>query len=390
MRLIAITLCLALAAVSAARAADAPPDAPDDLDALSIADKAPTTPVKPAQKLRVFVEAAGGRDSLPGRTDTSRAAIDLRYDDTLAPGLRGVVSDRFDWVHPGRLLTGSKVNTLREAYLSWAPSPDQIFDIGRVNIRHGAAVGFNPTDFFKEGALRAIVSPDPAVLRENRQGTVVLQGQKLWSTGSLTATLSPKLGDAPSASSFSLNAGATNPRTRWLLAGSYKLGEKLNPELLLYGGVHMPTQLGVNVSGLIGSSTVAFLEFSAAKHDERRAALGATYTTGFNLSFTAEGEYNSKVPTSLAAAQELQDLPVRRALFFHATWHDALVRRLDLSGFVRRSTHDASRAQWLETRYHWDRADLSLQWQFFSGSPNSAYGSVPQRRAVELALRVYL
>ena len=28
--------------------------------------------------------------------------------------------------------------------------------------------------------------------------------------------------------------------------------------------------------------------------------------------------------------------------------------------------------------------------QFFSGSPNSAYGSVPQRRAVELALRVYL
>ena len=42
MRLIAITLCLALAAVSAARAADAPPAAPDDLDALSIADKAAT------------------------------------------------------------------------------------------------------------------------------------------------------------------------------------------------------------------------------------------------------------------------------------------------------------------------------------------------------------
>jgi len=31
-----------------------------------------------------------------------------------------------------------------------------------------------------------------------------------------------------------------------------------------------------------------------------------------------------------------------------------------------------------------------LQWQFFSGSPNSVYGSVPQHRAVELALRVYL
>jgi len=426
MRQFAITLCLALAATPAARAADTPPAAPDDLDALSIADKAPTTPEKSAQKLRVFVEAAGGRASLRGSSsdvNTSRASLDLRYDDTLWPALRGVLSDRLDLVHSHGVPEGKDVNTLREAYFSWARSADEILDVGRVNIRHGAALGFNPTDWFKERALRTIVSPDPAALRENRQGTVVLAGQKLWSTSSLAAVLSPKLGTAPSPQTYSLNVGATNPRTRWLLAGSHKLSEKLNPEVLLYGGVDTPTQLGVNVSGLIGNSTVAFGEFSAGKgrslvaqalnltdseRQQRRAALGLTYTTGFNLSITGEAEYNSAAPDRdqwnalpaglnppaalavLATAQTLQDLPVRRAWFAHAIWHDVFVRRLDLSGFVRRDAETRSRAQWLETRYHWDRADLYLQWQLYSGDANSVYGSVPQRRTIELVLRVYL
>jgi len=317
---------------------------------------------------------------------------------------------------------GDDVNTLREAYLSWALSADRVVDLGRVNIRHGAAFGFNPTDYFKENALRSIVSLDPTVLRENRQGTVVLQGQKLWATSSLTGTFSPKLGSAPSTRSYSLNVGATNPRSRWLLAGSHKFGEQLNPEVLLYGGVDTPTQLGLNLSGLVGNSTVVFAELSAGKdrrliakalklaepeHNQRRASLGLTYTTGFNLSLTAEAEHNSAAPNRnewdalpaidpsaqlavLAAAQALQDLPVRRAWFVHATWRDLLVRRLDLSGFMRRDAETSSRAQWLEARYHWERVELALQWQLYSGSAGSVFGTVPQRRMVELAVRVYL
>ncbi len=100
-------------------------------------------------------------------------------------------SDRLDLVDSDGVPPGENLNTLREAYLSWARRDDQIFDLGRVNIRNGAAMGFNPTDWFKANALRAIVNPDPAVLRENRQGTVVLQAQQLWSEASLSAAFSP-------------------------------------------------------------------------------------------------------------------------------------------------------------------------------------------------------
>ena len=425
MRQFTVTLCLALCAAAPAWAADPPAAPADDLDALSLADKAPTTTAQPAPKWRAFVEGAAGQGTLGGSDahfGTSRGSLDVRYDANVAQELRVVLSDRFDGVHSNGVPTGENVNTLREAYLSWARTDDQIIDFGRVNVRHGVALGFNPTDWFKEGALRSVVSPDPAVLRENRQGTVVLQGQKLWATGSLTAAFSPKLGDAPNPATFAFDAGATNPRNRWLLTGSYKVSDKLNPEVLLYGGTDTPTQVGLNASALIGESTVLFGEFSAGKgrsltaqalnlaesqRNQRRAALGLTYTTGFNLTATAEAEYNSAAPDRnqwnalpgldpgaplrvLGTSQTLQDLPVRRAWFFYATWKDVVLRRLDVSAFMRHDAETSSRAQWLEARYHWDRAELALQWQLYSGRPGSVYGSVPQRRTVELVLRAYL
>ena len=414
-----LIVCLALAAGWPAFAADPAP--PDELDALTLADKAPTETAQPAQTWRLFVEGAAGRNSLSGAdssVDTQRASLDFRFDANLAPGLRAVLSDRFDLAHSNGVPPAEDVNTLREAHLSWALGDHQVIDLGRVNVRNGAAMGFNPTDWFKENALRSVVSPDPAVLRENRQGTVVLQGQQLWSSGSLTGAFSPKLANQPDPDAFALDVGATNPRNRWLLAGSYKVSDALNPQLLLHGGVDTPTQLGLNVSVLASDAAVVFGEISVGKgrtlvaqalalaeaeRQQQRAALGLTYTTGFNLSVTAEAEYNSAAPDRsewdaldpaarlqvLATAQALQDLPVRQAWFLHATWKDLLLRRLDLSAFLRRDTGTASRAQWLEARYHWDHADLSLQWQRFSGDPQSVYRTLPQSQAVELAIRCY-
>ncbi|MBE0548952.1 MAG: hypothetical protein IH627_15150 [Rubrivivax sp.] len=414
-------LCLALCVAWPTHAADPPAAPPDELDALTLADKAPEEPKPSGQGWRFFVEGAAGRNTVAdasSRVDTQRVSLDLRLDATLASGLRAVLSNRLDLGHSNGESPADDVNTLREAYLSWAPSNHQVIDLGRVNVRNGAALGFNPTDWFKENALRSVVSPDPAVLRENRQGTVVLQGQQLWSSGALSATYSPKLATTPDPDAFALDVGASNPRHRWLLAGSYRLSETLNPQLLLYGGVDTPTQLGLNVSALAGDAVVVFGEFSAGKgrslvaqaldqaaaaSSQHRAAIGLTYTTGFNLSLTAEAEYNSAAPDRnqwdavdpaarlrvLGTADALQDLPVRRAWFFHATWKDLLLRRLDLSAFLRRDSETGSRDRWIEARYRWERADLSLQWQGFAGDPGSVYRAVPQRRAVELALRYY-
>ena len=417
--------CLALCFAGLAHAAGppaAPPAAPpDELDALALADKAPVESMQPTRPWRIVIEGAAGRNEMMNalsRVNTQRLSIDMRFDVSLAPGVRAVLSDRVDLAQSNGVPPAENVNTLREAYLSWAYSDHQNFELGRVNVRNGAAMGFNPTDWFKENALRSVVSPDPAVLRENRQGTVVLQGQQLWGSGALTATFSPKLADAPDPGAFALDFGATNPRNRWLLAGSYKFSDAMNPQLLLYGGTDTPTQLGLNLSALASEAAVVFGEFSVGKGrflraqalglggDERtqqRASAGFSYTTGFNLTFTAAAEYNSAAPEQgqwhvlnpidrlriLATANAQQDLPVRQALFFHATWKDLLLRRLNLSAFVRRDDETASRHQWLEARYHWDHADLSVQWQRFSGKPGSVFRSLPQRHAVELALRYY-
>jgi hypothetical protein len=393
----------------------------DDAAALELADKAPADqPVK--QQHRLYLEAAGLRGWLRAgpTTDVARASLDLRYDTAFAPGWRAVLSDRLDLIHSDDEPRERNVNALREAYVSWQARPDLVLDLGRVNIRHGTAWGYNPTDFFRDRALRSIVSPDPARLRENRLGTVVVQAQKLWENSSLSAAYSPKLEDRPSDATTSLDLGATNAHHRWLLAASHKVGE-LNPQLLLHGGKGKRTALGLNVSTLAGDAAVAFAELAVGKGpslvDEalgrpasdrwrQRAAFGMTYTTGFNLSITAEADFNSAAPNRpqwdallassgvdalrfLQAAQDLQDLPVRRAAFLYATWRDALVRRLDLSGFLRWDAITHSRSQWLEARYHWDRADLALQWQKYSGDAGSVFGIVPQHRTVEVSVRVY-
>ncbi|HJW12178.1 MAG TPA: hypothetical protein VJ598_10345 [Albitalea sp.] len=402
---------LALLAGASAHAAD-------DADALTLADQTPTAP-QSASDWRVFTEFARVHSPLQ---ESARASFDLLYDGKLAPGLRAVLSDRLDVTHSNASPHETKVNTLREAYVSWQRRDDQIVDLGRINLRYGAASGYNPTDFFKAGALRSIVSPAPASLRENRLGTVVLQGQQLWSTSSLAAIYSPRLASAPSSDAFSPDFGATNPRHRWLLVGSHRFSEAFNPQLLLFGGAGLSPQAGLNVSGLLNNATVAFGEWSVgdgrslasqalglpdAEHSQRRAALGFTTTTDFNLSFTAEAEFNSAAPDRaqwnalraagpfntlrlLGAAQALQDLPVREAWFFYVSWQDMGLKHLDLSAFLRSERATLSRSQWLELRYRWSRVDAAVQWQLYSGAAGSVYATVPQQRSIQLLLRVFL
>lgn len=418
-------LAAAAEAPGAPGVATAEPGLPSELDALDLADKAvqPEAPKAETKSApwRAFVEAAAGRNMLRGgapNVDTRRLSADLRYDQRWTPTLRAVLSNRLDLADSDATPPTRNVNTLREAYLSWTPQTSTVVDFGRVNVPLGSAMGYNPTDWFKSGALRSVVSPDPAVLRENRQGTVLLRAQRLWEGGSLTGLVSPKLATSPDPGRYALDAGSTNPRHRWLLAGSHRVSDRFSPQWLLQGGDGQATQMGVNLSALAGEATTVYAELASGRgpslvnqalagategRRRHRTALGLTHTTNFNLIVTVEAQTNSAAPSQsqwqglnplerlavLGLADREQDLPSRRAWFMHAQWKDALMPRLDLAGYWRHETETGSDDRWLELRYRGQRWEAALQWQGFGGGSDTLFGSLPTGRSVEVSVRAY-
>ncbi|MGP1678146.1 MAG: hypothetical protein ACTS6J_13425 [Burkholderiales bacterium] len=412
-----LVLLLLAVAASPARADDA------DAAALLLADQTVMT-AEQASDWRVYAEAAvrESRRQGPGAAlHGARLSLDARFDKAFAPDWRAVFADRLDMNRMDGVSGNQNVNTLKEAYVSWQAQPDRIADLGRINARNGVAFGYNPTDYFRAGAQRSVVSLDPASLRENRLGSAMLRGQALWQGGALTALYSPKLADQRSDAVFSPDFGATNQRARWQVALSEKLSAALNPQWLLSGGAGQSPQLGLNLTALPNDATVVYVEWSGGRSASlaarsrmsdadtafrSRLATGLTYTTSNNISLTAEYQYNGAAldaagwnalrrgpPAAYGLYRgyvaNLQDPATRQQLFLYALWQDALVKHLDVSAMVRYDAADHSRLQWLEARYHWSRVDVALQTQLNSGQPGSNYGALPERRVLQLSARYF-
>jgi opacity protein-like surface antigen len=412
---LSIALVLALLA-GAASAQDQ-----DDAAALALPGSAPPAAVSP-RPWRLFVEGAVGRAVVRDASLTEaprsnqRFSVDLQVDATLGPGLRGLLADRLDvdWQH--RFGQRDEINTLKEAYLSWQLRNDVIVDLGRINQYSGVAVGYNPTDFFRGGALRSVVSVDPASIKKNRQGSVMLRGQILWDGASLAALYSPGLGAAPSDAPFSVDWGATNPRERAMLVFSKRLAADFNPQWLLYKEQGAAPQVGMNLTRLLNDASVGFFEWSGGRSStllsqalgqegtekfRNRMSSGLTYTTSDKLSLTLEYEYSGagldqaawmalpqqSLPAYIryrAVTQSAQEMPTQRATLFYATWQDLLIGHLDSAVMVRRNSADRSRLSWAELRYRWTRDELALQWQGNGGGLLTEYGAAPLRKTWQL------
>lgn len=393
-----------------------------DADALKLADETPNT-VASTRDWQLFVEAAAGQTRQRNGTVlfNQRLSLDLQVDKTFAPGWRAVLADRLDLNRQNNPEHDAGINSLKEAYLSWEMRPEQIFDLGRINARNGVALGYNPTDYFRSGTGRSIVSADPGSQKKNRLGSSMLRSQTLWTGGSLTALYSPKMSDQPDSATWNADWGATNNQNRWLLSLSQKLSENITPQWLLYREENRQPQLGFNLTGLLNEATVAYVEWSGGRspsllsqalnrNDDgsfrNKLSTGLTYTTENKLSMTLEYQYNGAglnrdewdaLPRSSPAAyaqyrryvQNAQDMPTRQSLFFYAVWQDVLINRLDLSAMVRYNSEDYSRLSWLEARYRWDRTEAALQLQWNSGSAVSDYGASSQQRIAQLLLRYF-
>ncbi|WP_293936675.1 hypothetical protein [Iodobacter sp.] len=381
----------------------------NDLDALALADQTQEEQVK-ASDMAWFIEGALGQARLQngrGEQATQRLSFDLRLDKSLATDWRVVLADRLDLAWQGWQGSVSKINTLKEAFLSWQPQPDWAVDLGRINTRYGVAQGYNPSDFFRNGALRSVVSVAPASLRENRQGTVMLRGQKLWSGGAITAILAPKLAEQASHEPFSPDWGASNPQTRYLLALSQQGPSSLAGQMLLFGEADTEPQLGFNLSGLLNDATVLYSEFTAGKETAMtyRMSSGFTWTSAYKLSLSLEYQYDGGAKNAAewqalqqgplsdywryrSDVQSRQALNTQQATMLYASWPD-LLPSLELAALWRHDLIDSSDMAWFEARYHFKALDLAVQWQINRGDALSVYGALPQRQSGLLLAKYY-
>jgi hypothetical protein len=407
---LAALLCAALGGGNAAQAAD-------DTDALAL-EATPAAPAASSDKpVRAFAEVAVGhidqRLGQPGLA-SRRVSLDLVAGFKLAPGWRAVLSNRLDHILPNDTGKSDTLNSLREAYVSWQQEGGGlILEGGRINLRQGPAYGYNPTDYFRAGALRAATTADPFALRENRLGTVMLRAQRLWADDALSLALAPKLADAPSSSGASLDLGATNAHSKALLSWSHKFSDQLNTQLSAYTEQGGWPQLGASATALLSASTVAHLELSSGKtlpllgtplvvKRREHGSAGLTHTLASGWSLTAEYEYNGTAPSQAQwdaaaraggpgallayqqASQDRQDIAARSAWLLYASKKDALTKNLDLTALVRVNAADHSSLFWVEGRYHLGNADLSLQWLSTHGSALSEFGVLPYRRQLQV------
>lgn len=372
----------------------------------------------------------------------NRTSLDVTHKWALGDTLEASISDRFNFYEQDNVSFPAHQdfrNDFREGYFTWEPQAQTYLEAGRINIRHGTALGFNPTDFFKTRTQLDLASEDPSVIREDRLGVAMVQGQKIFEGGSVSLAVAPRLA-APTAipttgslPSLDPGFGRTNGNNRMLLSGSYEVADGVSPEALVF---HQDgeTRFGANVSRTIGQAIVAYGEWAGGQQasvtsraiefghltgtlpsqvvdsDPRRsftndAAVGASWTDGADeLTFNLEYHYHQSGFGSsdfrhwYAAAQSgiprINDVlwytrsyagdqgePLSRQQFFlRADWNDAFIDKLELSAIAFVNAYDGSTLTQIAATYY-----LSDTWTVGAlagasiGAARSERGSLPEQ-----------
>jgi hypothetical protein len=384
----------------------------------------------------------------------NRTSADVLKQWELSDSLSATLSDRFnvylqdDVNFPSRQ---SFRNDFREGYVTWEPKAQNYLEAGRVNVKNGVALGFNPTDFFKTRTLVDQASLDPSVIRQNRLGTVMARGQAIWETGSASLSVAPKLeSPAPISTTAppSLNPSfdRTNGANRVLLTASYDVGD-LNPQALVYNESGQ-TRFGLNLSHQIGQSVVGYVEWAGGKQPNllTRAvsygkltgtlppnaptllpadsagkfrndlAIGGSWTSETRITLNVEYHFHqagfsrqdwknwfdigaanaTRQPVTGElwyvrgfAGTEQQPL-TRHQAFLRADWPDAFIVHLELTALAFVNLYDGSTLAQLSASY-----DMSDAWTLRAyitaniGGARSERGSVPQAASAILQLVRY-
>lgn len=386
--LLAAAVAWSLACAGAAHAQDS------DFDPASVqATPEAQTPQESTSGLRVELwhQRFDWRDLPAGETHRAwRGVLDYRHEWSLGDAWRWGVSNRFEAVHNEGDKPDTERNVLRELYASHDAGDGWHFDLGRINSRQGMASGYNPSDFLRAHAVVTRSSQDPAALRENRLGTVMLRAQKLGAFGSVQATLVPRLADRdrPSTDGYGLGLERTNRREALLLRYTPRGSDRLAADLQAYARAGDSPQLAANLSFVAADSLLVHAEWAGGKLDplvapdeaagaERwanRVATGFSWTTPWRMTLTLERLHDGRGLTRddwnawrLAAdpatrarlgrlrrdVQERQELLVRDGWFVRLAWDQAFdVRNLDIAALARINAYDRSSTSQIDMAWH--------------------------------------
>ncbi|MEI9995263.1 MAG: hypothetical protein WDM91_11765 [Rhizomicrobium sp.] len=370
-----------------------------------------------------------------------RLFLDARIDWKLSDRVSVIYSGRLNFRAEDTLSFPSHESVrhdFREGYLAWQIAEGDFIELGRINLKSGVALGFNPTDVFKTRAVVEPLTADPSVLREDRLGTVMLLGQHVWNDATLTVALAPKLRDASpvyrndNLPSFDPMFDRTNAQTRILVKASATLFADVSPEFLYYREAGS-SRFGLNLTRVFGRSLVGYVEWaggnraslvhdalafgsataalpaaaiipqSAAHPFQNDLAIGASYATPDEMTFNLEYHYHQAgfsdadwhnwfaAGTAGSAAErgalwfirsyagEQQEPLARGGVFFRAAWQDAFVRDLALSGFVQADTRDGSGIAQIGADYYASRSwTLGGLVDVTFGTRRSDFGSLPE------------
>jgi hypothetical protein len=362
------------------------------------------------------------------------------------------LSDRVNVVEQDGLALSSRQtfsNNLREAYATWEPARDLYLEAGRINIRNGVALGFNPTDFFKTRTLVGQASLDPSVLRQNRLGTLMVRAQQIWEGGSASVSFAPKVAEpSPVAESDPLGVDprfdATNAAFRLLCTLGFEVAD-LGPQLFAYTEQYR-SKVGLDVTRAFGDAVVAYAEWAGgpegalsaranayglstgslpagtpvlppadgSRRFRNDAAVGASWTIATKLTLNVEYHFHESGfsrddwrqwfdlgSASAAAAAPLwyvrgyaldQQEPVtQHQAFVRVDWPNALVDHLQLGAFAFVDLLDGSVLTQASAAYFLsDRWTIAAYGSANLGAGRTERGSLPQAASGILQAVLYL
>lgn len=341
---------------------------------------------------------------------------------------------------------------IREGYLSMNASDSFYVDFGRINIKTGVSMGYNPTDYFKVNSVVDRTTEDVSQLRDSRMGALVVRSQKLSDNSSFSIALSPEISHRndrwyTDEKIYGLNLDKNNDRSRVLIKYSYRIYEDFSPEMVFYNESGN-NNFGLNLIKTVGEKIVAYAEANVGKRynliDEalleirkadrvaaavnryfpsdagtsyrRQLSLGASYTTDSNISTNLEYHYNQSGlskddwgnwfkagadPSSSAAAYgqllSIRDLarirnePIsKHSLFIRSQVDDVFVNNLTITGQVMVDLIDYSSLFQLEALYNMNSNTLlAFRHVNFNGTDKSNYGSLPYLMTTSIQLDYY-